>query len=52
MKAIENRLLDLARQIRRELPDNNPQGFREAIEASLLPLVRGALRRALATRTS
>jgi hypothetical protein len=37
-------LFELAQRMRRGLPNNHPQRFREALEASLLPLIRCALR--------
>jgi len=39
-----NSLVDLARSVRRTLSEDNPQCFREALEASLLPMIRCALR--------
>jgi hypothetical protein len=39
-----NSLLDLARHVRRGLRENTPERFREALEASLLPMIRCALR--------
>jgi hypothetical protein len=37
-------LLDLAQKVRRTLAEDTPQRFREALEASLLPMIRCALR--------
>jgi hypothetical protein len=39
-----NSLLDLARHVRRGLRENTPEHFRQALEASLLPMIRCALR--------
>jgi hypothetical protein len=43
MNFTDEALKSLARRLGEHYPDN-PQGFREALEASLLPLVRCALR--------
>jgi hypothetical protein len=44
MQPENNSLLDLARHVRRRLREDTPQQFREALEASLLPMIRCALR--------
>ncbi len=40
-------LVDLAQRVRRTLPKDNPERLREVLEASLLPMIRCALRSGL-----